>query len=142
MLSEFSKKTPRVEACIESVMRRFPGSSPSSQARYFEEVHQHLGPLARQLEIELQRAVGGDLEQARAGQAEAWAQLTQAKRAAAQSVERSSKALAVATKALKEIRDSGPGLQSETAARALADIKAVAVTSSAAPSPEHADCAT
>lgn len=42
-------KTPRVEACIEAVMLRFP--SPKSTA-YYEAVHQELAPLARELEIE------------------------------------------------------------------------------------------
>lgn len=48
--------TPRVEACIQDVMRRFPGYSVSAQARYYEEVHQHLSPLARALERELAAA--------------------------------------------------------------------------------------
>jgi hypothetical protein len=43
---------PRVEACIDAVMKRFPGISKAAQARYFEEVQQHLGPLARELERE------------------------------------------------------------------------------------------
>lgn len=48
--------SPRVDQCIHDVMERFPGYSASSQARYFEEVHQHLAPLARQLEAELNEA--------------------------------------------------------------------------------------
>lgn len=45
--------TPRVEACIDAVMARYPRTGPVSQAKYYEEVHQHLGPLARDLEREL-----------------------------------------------------------------------------------------
>lgn len=44
--------TPRVEAVINSVMERFPGMGPAAQLRYFEAVHQHLAPLARDLERE------------------------------------------------------------------------------------------
>jgi hypothetical protein len=39
---------PRVEACIAEVMARFPRDSKE----YYVEVHQHLAPLARQLERE------------------------------------------------------------------------------------------
>lgn len=46
--------TPRTEACIEAVMKRYPGISPAALARYFEAVHQELGPLARDLERELE----------------------------------------------------------------------------------------
>lgn len=46
-------EAPRVESCIEAVMGRFKSTSPSALARYYEEVHQHLGPLARRLECEL-----------------------------------------------------------------------------------------
>lgn len=45
---------PRVEACIDAVMAKYPRTGPVSQAKYYEEVHQHLGPLARQLEHEVQ----------------------------------------------------------------------------------------
>ncbi|MFA6204170.1 MAG: hypothetical protein WC710_13420 [Gallionella sp.] len=38
--------TPRVDAMIAKCMRRYPG------ARYYEEVHQELAPLARELERE------------------------------------------------------------------------------------------
>lgn len=44
--------TPRVEALIAKVMNRFPGMSETSNHRYFEAVHQELGPLARTLETE------------------------------------------------------------------------------------------
>lgn len=47
---------PRVEACIEAVMAKYPRTGPVSQAKYYEEVHQHLGPLARSLERELAQA--------------------------------------------------------------------------------------
>jgi len=40
---------PRVEACIQGAMRQFPGAT----GRYYEEVHQRLAPLARDLEREL-----------------------------------------------------------------------------------------
>lgn len=43
----------RVDALIERVMAQFPGVSAYAQARFYEEVHQELAPLAR--EIELQR---------------------------------------------------------------------------------------
>lgn len=43
----------RVDALIDRVMKQFPGVSAFAQARYYEEVHQELAPLAR--EIELQR---------------------------------------------------------------------------------------
>lgn len=39
-------KAQRVEACIEDVMRRFRSDSKN----YYVEVHQHLAPLARELE--------------------------------------------------------------------------------------------
>ncbi|WP_070106459.1 hypothetical protein [Burkholderia plantarii] len=44
--------SPRVDELIAGVMKRFPGVSASAQARYYEEVHQHLAPLARELEAE------------------------------------------------------------------------------------------
>ncbi|WP_186195643.1 helix-turn-helix domain-containing protein [Burkholderia gladioli] len=47
--------SPRVDELIAGVMKRFPGQSRAAQARYFEEVHQHLGPLARELEAEAAR---------------------------------------------------------------------------------------
>lgn len=47
---------PRVEACIDAVMAKYPRTGPVSQAKYYEEVHQHLGPLARELERELAQA--------------------------------------------------------------------------------------
>ncbi|MES2262138.1 MAG: hypothetical protein V4724_26760 [Pseudomonadota bacterium] len=40
---------PRVEACIAAVMQRFPSEKSTA---YFTEVHQHLAPLARELEAE------------------------------------------------------------------------------------------
>jgi hypothetical protein len=48
--------TPRVEAVIDAVMKRYPGSSKAALARYFEAVHQELAPLARLLERELREA--------------------------------------------------------------------------------------
>lgn len=42
--------TPRVEACIEAVSKRFPSIKSTA---YFEEVHQHIAPLARDMEREL-----------------------------------------------------------------------------------------
>ncbi|WP_186058925.1 hypothetical protein [Burkholderia gladioli] len=45
--------SPRVDELIAGVMKRFPGQSRAAQARYFEEVHQHLAPLARELEAEV-----------------------------------------------------------------------------------------
>lgn len=46
----------RTDALIESVMRRFPGASVSSDARYYEAVHQELAPLSRELERALAKA--------------------------------------------------------------------------------------
>lgn len=46
-------ETPRVEAVIDDVMAMHSRISPSSQAKYYEEVHQRLAPLARDLEREL-----------------------------------------------------------------------------------------
>lgn len=43
---------PRVEAVINAVMERHPGMGPAAQLRYYESVHQELGPLARELERE------------------------------------------------------------------------------------------
>lgn len=39
-------ETPRVEALIDGVMKDYPGLSVSAQSKYYEEVHQHLAPLA------------------------------------------------------------------------------------------------
>lgn len=44
--------TPRVDALIAKVMAEHPGVSRTAQAEYYEEVHQHLAPLARDLERE------------------------------------------------------------------------------------------
>lgn len=49
-----SCQTPRVETLIDRYQTRFPGTSKSALARYFEEVHQGLAPLARDLELENQ----------------------------------------------------------------------------------------
>lgn len=45
----------RVDDIISETMARFPGVSRTAQAEYYEEVHQHLAPLARELEIETDR---------------------------------------------------------------------------------------
>lgn len=50
-MAEYSG-APRVEEVICRVMKRFPGTSKMAQARYYEEVHQELAPLARELERE------------------------------------------------------------------------------------------
>lgn len=42
----------RVEALIDRVMAEHPGLGVTAQARYYEDVHQHLAPLARELERE------------------------------------------------------------------------------------------
>jgi len=44
--------SPRVEAAIAAVMKRYPGQTKGALARYFEAVHQELAPLARTLELE------------------------------------------------------------------------------------------
>jgi hypothetical protein len=48
----YTINTPRVEKCIESVMARHGGTSERALGKYFEEVHQYLAPLARELERE------------------------------------------------------------------------------------------
>jgi hypothetical protein len=53
-VDESKADVSRVNACIEEVMKRFPRTGPASQAKYYEEVHQHLGPLARDLEREVE----------------------------------------------------------------------------------------
>ena len=45
-------KTPRVDGCIEAAMARYPRDTKTELARYFEQVHQDLAPLARTLERE------------------------------------------------------------------------------------------
>jgi hypothetical protein len=49
--------TPRVEATIDAAMKRHPGVSPAAMARYYEDVHQDLAPLARAIERELAAAL-------------------------------------------------------------------------------------
>ena len=49
----YTINTPRVEECICAVMARHTGSSEKALGKYFEEVHQHLAPLARDLEREI-----------------------------------------------------------------------------------------
>ena len=44
--------TPRVDALIAKVMADFPAHTAHAEARYYDEVHQHLAPLARALERE------------------------------------------------------------------------------------------
>lgn len=46
-------RSPKTEALIEGVMARFPGSSISASARYYEAVHQELAPFARELETQV-----------------------------------------------------------------------------------------
>ena len=46
--------TPRVEAVIDQVMAKHPNIGPGAQAKYYEEVHQQLAPLARELEREVE----------------------------------------------------------------------------------------
>jgi len=69
-----SRASPRVEACIEEVIRQHPGTTPSAQARYFEAVHQELAPLARQLEVELNTKMGhaGEVHDRLQAQAAEW----------------------------------------------------------------------
>lgn len=42
--------TERVDVLIDRVMKAFPGVSALAQSRYYEEVHQELAPLAREIE--------------------------------------------------------------------------------------------
>jgi len=51
-----SSGAPRVEACIESVIRQYPTLGGRADQRYYEAVHQELAPLARELERELVKA--------------------------------------------------------------------------------------
>lgn len=46
-------KTPRVDALIDRMMELYFGVSTDAQIRYYENVHQELAPLSRDLEIEL-----------------------------------------------------------------------------------------
>jgi len=48
----YTINTPRVEECIGAVMARHHGTSERALGKYFEEVHQVLAPLARDLERE------------------------------------------------------------------------------------------
>src|SRR5574337_1295543 len=50
--AELPSDTPRVDALIAKVTEAHPGISRTAQAEYYEEVHQHLAPLARELERE------------------------------------------------------------------------------------------
>lgn len=43
---------PQVEALIDEAMAKNPRHTARGQARYYEEIHQHLAPLARDLERE------------------------------------------------------------------------------------------
>ena len=45
--------SPRVEALILDVIAKNPGRSAYAQAQYYEDVHQYLAPLARELEREM-----------------------------------------------------------------------------------------
>ena len=47
---------PRVEAVIAACMARHRGVGKAAQAAFFEDVHQDLAPLARELERELAKA--------------------------------------------------------------------------------------
>lgn len=49
-MSAHFDNTPRVSACIEAVIRRFPSDKSTA---YFEAVHQELAPLARKMEREV-----------------------------------------------------------------------------------------
>jgi hypothetical protein len=113
-LTDISTRTPRVEACINAVMRRFPGSSSTSQARYFEEVHQHLAPLARALECEL--------EAAKSSGAAAWLQHGERKRLADSRAESGAQALAIAREALSALGADKGAQQGAPARRALEQI--------------------
>jgi hypothetical protein len=48
--------TPRVEAVIAEAMEKYAGGTPGRDLTYYQNVHQDLAPLARQLERELDRA--------------------------------------------------------------------------------------
>lgn len=49
---DVGRDTPRVDALIAKVMADFPAHTAAAEARYYDEVHQHLAPLARELERE------------------------------------------------------------------------------------------
>lgn len=42
----------RVDELIKKIMAEHPRLGAAAQARYYEEIHQHLAPLARELEID------------------------------------------------------------------------------------------
>ena len=56
----YTINTPRVEECIGAVMARHHGTSERALGKYFEEVHQVLAPLARDLEREIVMLRQGD----------------------------------------------------------------------------------
>ena len=43
-------RSPRVEACISNAMEKYAGGSPRRDLTYYQNVHQDLAPLARELE--------------------------------------------------------------------------------------------
>lgn len=43
-------RAPRVEACIQDAMEKYAGGSPGRDLTYYQNVHQDLAPLARELE--------------------------------------------------------------------------------------------
>lgn len=49
-LPDMSDDTPRVNACLAAAHKKYHGYGQASQARFYEEVHQLLAPLARELE--------------------------------------------------------------------------------------------
>lgn len=55
--------TPITDKLIHGVMRQYPGTSTSAQAKYYEEVHQELAPLCRDFERQL-AALRAPVEQA------------------------------------------------------------------------------
>lgn len=46
-------ETPRVDEVIEACTAKCPGETPRALAAYFEDVHQVIAPLARQMEREV-----------------------------------------------------------------------------------------
>ena len=45
-----TERSPRVEACIQNAMEKYAGGSPKRDLTYYQNVHQDLAPLARELE--------------------------------------------------------------------------------------------
>lgn len=61
-----TQRAPRVEACIQEAMEKYAGGSPGRDLTYYQNVHQDLAPLARELEnaLSVAKARIAELERA------------------------------------------------------------------------------